>query len=160
MTAKHKYANVPDHWIRKQTLANAERYVTEELKELETKVLQAEAAIQDIEERIFHQMIARINRNIEEIQTNCRLIAGLDCLLSFATQAKLYHYSMPHFNDDGIIEITQGRHPIIEVMLGHEKKYIPNDLYLDQQSQQIIILTGPNMAGKSAVLRQTGSPSH
>ena len=156
VTAKHKYANVPDHWIRKQTLANAERYVTEELKELETKVLQAEAAIQDIEERIFHQMIARINRNIEKIQTNCRLIAGLDCLLSFATQAKLYHYSMPRFNDDGIIEITQGRHPIIEVMLGHEKKYIPNDLYLDQQSQQIIILTGPNMAGKSAVLRQTG----
>ena len=156
VTAKHKYANVPEHWIRKQTLANAERYVTEELKELETKVLQAEAAIQEIEERIFHQLIAGINRHIEAIQANCRLIAGLDCLLSFATQAKLYHYSMPHFNDDGIIEITQGRHPIIEVMLGHEKKYIPNDLYLDQQSQQIIILTGPNMAGKSAVLRQTG----
>jgi len=156
VTAKHKYANVPEHWIRKQTLANAERYVTEELKELETKVLQAEAAIQEIEERIFHQLIAGINRHIEAIQANCRLIAGLDCLLSFATQAKLYHYSMPHFNDDGIIEITQGRHPIIEVMMGHEKKYIPNDLYLDQQSQQIIILTGPNMAGKSAVLRQTG----
>jgi len=156
VTAKHKYANVPEHWIRKQTLANAERYVTEELKELETKVLQAEAAIQEIEERIFHQLIAGINRHIEAIQANCRLIAGLDCLLSFATQAKLYHYSMPRFNDDGIIEITQGRHPIIEVMLGHEKKYIPNDLYLDQQSQQIIILTGPNMAGKSAVLRQTG----
>ncbi|HQN57504.1 MAG TPA: DNA mismatch repair protein MutS, partial [Saprospiraceae bacterium] len=97
-----------------------------------------------------------INEYIESIQANCAQIARLDCLISFAYQAGRYHYNKPEFNDDGIIRIIQGRHPIIEVMLGHEKKYIPNDLYLDQESQQIIILTGPNMAGKSAVLRQTG----
>jgi len=156
VTAKHKHTVVPEHWIRKQTLANAERYITEELKELETKILQAETAIQEIEERLFTRLIVQINEYIESIQANCAQIARLDCLISFAYQAGRYHYTKPEFNENGIIRISQGRHPIIEVMLGHEKKYIPNDLYLDQESQQIIILTGPNMAGKSAVLRQTG----
>jgi len=156
VTAKHKHTTVPDHWIRKQTLANAERYITEDLKILETKILQAETVIQEIEERLFTRLIIQINEYIESIQANCAQIARLDCLISFAYQAGRYHYNKPEFNDDGIIRIIQGRHPIIEVMLGHEKKYIPNDLYLDQESQQIIILTGPNMAGKSAVLRQTG----
>lgn len=156
VTAKHKFASLPDYWIRKQTLANAERYVTEELKTLESKILQAEVMAQELEEQIFMKLVHDINQYIEVIQSNCLVIAGLDCLSSFALQAKMYNYSMPEFNDEGIIEIIQGRHPIIEVTLGHEKKYIPNDLYLDHQSQQIIILTGPNMAGKSAVLRQTG----
>lgn len=156
VTAKHKHTTVPDHWVRKQTLANAERYITEDLKILETKILQAETVIQEIEERLFTRLIIQINEYIESIQANCAQIARLDCLISFAYQAGRYHYNKPEFNDDGIIRIIQGRHPIIEVMLGHEKKYIPNDLYLDQESQQIIILTGPNMAGKSAVLRQTG----
>jgi len=156
VTAKHKNVSVPGHWIRKQTLANAERYITEELKELEVKILHAEGTIQEIEEQIYSRLITQVNEYIEVIQENCGQVARLDCLLSFAHQARIYNYARPEFNDEGKIEISQGRHPIIEVMLGHEKNYIPNDLYLDQESQQIIILTGPNMAGKSAVLRQTG----
>ena len=156
VTARHKNVIPPDNWIRKQTLANAERYITEELKELEVKILHAEGAMQEIEEKLFIQLIIKINEYIENVQSTCAQLGRLDCLLSFAYQARTYNYSKPTFNEEGKIKIDQGRHPIIEVMLGHEKKYIPNDLYLDQESQQIIILTGPNMAGKSAVLRQTG----
>ncbi len=156
VTARHKYITPPETWIRKQTLANAERYITEELKELEVKILHAENAMQEIEEALYVQLIIKINEYIENIQATCAQLGRLDCLLSFAHQARMLDYNRPEFNDEGIIEIIQGRHPIIESMMGHDKTYIPNDLLLDQKSQQIIILTGPNMAGKSAVLRQTG----
>ncbi len=156
VTARHKNVAIPENWIRKQTLANAERYITEELKELEVKILHAENAMQDIEVNLFTHLIIKINEYIENVQSTCAQLGKLDCLLSFAHQARLYNYNKPTFNNSGRIEIVQGRHPIIESMLGHEKNYIPNDLILDQDHQQIIILTGPNMAGKSAVLRQTG----
>lgn len=156
VTARHKQMTPPAHWIRKQTLANAERYITDDLKELETKILHAELHIQEIEEELYSQLVIRINEYIELIQVNCIQLGKLDCLRSFAHQASLYNYNRPEFNDVGVMDITQGRHPIIESVFGHEKKYIPNDIMLDTQVQQVIILTGPNMAGKSAVLRQTG----
>ena len=156
VTAKHKHMQAPGHWIRKQTLANAERYITDELKELEGKVLQAESSIQQLEEQIFFELIEQINEHIAHLQANCQQLATVDCLLAFASQAIIYNYCRPEFTDENVLEIKQGRHPIIEVLYGHDRQYIPNNLHLDDEENQILIITGPNMAGKSAILRQTG----
>ena len=146
---------VPQEWIRKQTLVNAERYITEELKEYEQKILGAEERIYVLESQIYAQLIETIQRNIASIQTNCRIIARLDTLAGFADLALERHYCRPKMNDGKRISIKAGRHPVIETMMNPGEEYVPNDIFLDTDSQQIIILTGPNMAGKSALLRQT-----
>lgn len=156
VTQKHKHVEMPGHWIRKQTLTNSERYITEELKQLEDKILHAEQNIQEIEEQIFHRLTLTINEHIAQLQANSHQIAALDCQSAFAYQALRFNYCRPSFNSENRLKIDQGRHPIIEVLYGHEKNYIPNDLYMDDENPQIIIITGPNMAGKSAILRQTG----
>lgn len=156
VTARHKQLQPPNHWIRKQTLTNAERYITEELKTLETKVIQAQTNIQLLEEQVYVALINDINEFIAELQNNCQHLATIDCLLSFANQAIIQDYCKPEFTDENTLEITKGRHPIIEVLYGHERQYIPNDLKLNEIENQILIITGPNMAGKSAILRQTG----
>ena len=147
--------SVPAEWIRKQTLVNAERYITEELKEYEQKILGAEERIYAIEARIYGELIATIQANIAAIQRNCRILARLDVLSGFADLAVSNRYCRPHMNDGKVIDIKQGRHPVIETMMQAGEEFVPNDIYLDNSSQQIIILTGPNMAGKSALLRQT-----
>ena len=147
--------NVPEEWIRKQTLVNAERYVTEELKEYEQKILGAEERIYVLESQIYAELVARIQANISVIQKNCRLIARLDVLSGFADLAVSNRYCRPQMNDSKVIDIRQGRHPVIETMMQAGEEFVPNDIYLDNESQQVIILTGPNMAGKSALLRQT-----
>ena len=147
--------SVPAEWIRKQTLVNAERYITEELKEYEQKILGAEERIYAIEARIYGELIATIQENIAAIQRNCRILARLDVLSGFADLAVSNGYCRPHMNDGKVIDIKQGRHPVIETMMQAGEEFVPNDIYLDNSSQQIIILTGPNMAGKSALLRQT-----
>ncbi len=146
---------VPSDWIRKQTLVNAERYITEELKEYETKILGAEEKIQELETRLFNELILAILEFIPPIQINASLIARLDCLHSFAAVSIESNYVRPHLDESGIIEITEGRHPVIEKQLPPGEPYVPNSLLLDPDDQQIIILTGPNMSGKSALLRQT-----
>ncbi len=146
---------VPEDWIRKQTLVSAERYITEELKEYETKILGAEEKIQVLESKIFNDLIIALADYIAAIQLNSNILARLDCLLSFATCATNYKYFRPEINDGNIIDIKNGRHPVIEHQLPIGEAYIANDVYLDQENQQIIIITGPNMAGKSALLRQT-----
>ena len=146
---------VPQEWIRKQTLVNAERYITEELKEYEQKILGAEERIYVLESQIYAQLIATIQQNISSIQTNCRIIARLDTLAGFADLALERNYCRPKMNDGKKISIKAGRHPVIETMMAPGEEYVPNDIFLDADSQQIIILTGPNMAGKSALLRQT-----
>ena len=146
---------VPQEWIRKQTLVNAERYITEELKEYEQKILGAEERIYVLESQIYAQLIETIQRNIASIQTNCRIIARLDTLAGVADLALERHYCRPKMNDGKKISIKAGRHPVIETMMNPGEEYVPNDIFLDADSQQIIILTGPNMAGKSALLRQT-----
>ncbi len=146
---------VPPEWIRKQTLVSAERYITEELKEYETKILGAEEKIIVLETKLFNNLILSLTDYISTIQLNASLIAKLDCLLSFATIAVENNYVKPEINDTDIIDIKQGRHPVIEKQLPIDEDYIPNDVYLDNETQQIIIITGPNMAGKSALLRQT-----
>ncbi|HQW12649.1 MAG TPA: DNA mismatch repair protein MutS [Saprospiraceae bacterium] len=156
VTARHRHIEPPEHWIRKQTLANGERYITPELKELELKVLEAESKIQELEEKIFLELIISINEHISTLQANCDQLSKLDCLLSFATQAVQYNYTKPILEEGDCLEIIQGRHPIIEVLYGHDRQYIPNDLFLDPDESQVLIITGPNMAGKSAILRQTG----
>ncbi len=147
--------SVPAEWIRKQTLVNAERYITEELKEYEQKILGAEERIYAIEARIYGELVAVIQANIAAIQKNCRIIARLDVLSGFADLAVSNRYCRPKMNDGKIIDIKQGRHPVIETMMQAGEEFVPNDIYLDNGNQQIIILTGPNMAGKSALLRQT-----
>ena len=147
--------SVPAEWIRKQTLVNAERYITEELKEYEQKILGAEERIYAIEARIYGELVAVIQANIAAIQKNCRIIARLDVLSGFADLAVSNRYCRPKMNDGKIIDIKQGRHPVIETMMQVGEEFVPNDIYLDNSNQQIIILTGPNMAGKSALLRQT-----
>ena len=147
--------SVPAEWIRKQTLVNAERYITEELKEYEQKILGAEERIYAIEARIYGELVAMIQANIAAIQKNCRIIARLDVLSGFADLAVSNRYCRPKMNDGKIIDIKQGRHPVIETMMQAGEEFVPNDIYLDNSNQQIIILTGPNMAGKSALLRQT-----
>ena len=147
--------SVPPEWIRKQTLVNAERYITEELKEYEQKILGAEERIYAIEARIYGELVATIQANIAAIQKNCRIIARLDVLSGFADLAVSNRYCRPKMNDGKVIDIKQGRHPVIETMMQVGEEFVPNDIYLDNRNQQIIILTGPNMAGKSALLRQT-----
>ncbi len=146
---------VPPEWIRKQTLVNAERYITEELKEYEQKILGAEERIYVLESQIYAELVARIQKNIVTIQNNCRILARLDVLSGFADLAVSNRYCRPHVNDSKVIDIRQGRHPVIETMMQAGEEFVPNDIYLDNEKQQIIILTGPNMAGKSALLRQT-----
>ena len=146
---------VPPEWIRKQTLVNAERYITEELKEYEEKILTAEDKILAIEQRIFAELIGQIQKYIPDIQTNSRILAKLDVLAGFAEQAVQMHYCRPEVNDSKVLDIKEGRHPVIETLMPAGEEYVPNDVYLDAEGQQIIILTGPNMAGKSALLRQT-----
>jgi DNA mismatch repair protein MutS len=146
---------VPPEWIRKQTLVNAERYITEELKEYEEKILTAEDRIYAIETRLYGELIARIQQQIPDIQTNSRILAKLDVLAGFAEQAAERGYCRPDINDGKALDIKDGRHPVIETLMPVGEEYVPNDVYLDTEKQQIIILTGPNMAGKSALLRQT-----
>ncbi|MGD1840678.1 MAG: DNA mismatch repair protein MutS [Thermonemataceae bacterium] len=145
---------VPADWVRKQTLTNAERYVTEELKEYEEKILTAEEKINVIEQRIYQETVQAACAFIAPIQQNARLIATLDCLLSFALVAITHKYIKPQIAEDNQIDIKAGRHPVIEQQLSFDEPYIPNDVFLDDQTQQIIVITGPNMAGKSALLRQ------
>ncbi|QQR97593.1 MAG: DNA mismatch repair protein MutS [Sphingobacteriales bacterium] len=146
---------VPTEWIRKQTLVNAERYITPELKIYEEKILGAEEKILNIEEAIFNELVQYISDYVKVIQLNAYLIAQLDCLLSFAHIAQKNNYRKPNINDDNTLKIKEGRHPVIEQQLPLGEQYIPNDVFLDNDSQQIIIITGPNMSGKSAILRQT-----
>ena len=146
---------VPPEWIRKQTLVSAERYITEELKEYEAKILSAEGRIYEIESRIYSDLVARIQAYIRDIQTNCGILSRLDVLVGFADLAQDSNYCRPELNDSDVLDICQGRHPVIEKMMPTGEEYVPNDIYLSSSQQQIIILTGPNMAGKSALLRQT-----
>ncbi|WP_163709408.1 DNA mismatch repair protein MutS [Mangrovibacterium lignilyticum] len=146
---------VPQEWIRKQTLVSAERYITEELKEYESKILGAEEKILALEARLFNDLVQALSEYIQAIQLNAVVIARMDCLLSFASSAQANNYRKPELNDTKVIEIKGGRHPVIEQQLPIGEEYISNDLLLDQDEQQVIIITGPNMAGKSALLRQT-----
>lgn len=146
---------VPEEWIRKQTLVSAERYITEELKTYEEKILGAEEKSLAIETRLFHEMVASISAWVEPIQLNASLVARLDCLLSFSRNAAEYDYCRPEVNESSNIEITEGRHPVIERELPVDEAYVSNDVNLNDEDQQIIMLTGPNMSGKSAFLRQT-----
>lgn len=154
VTHTHK-DKVPQDWIRKQTLANAERFITEELKEYEEKILSAEDKINTLEQKIFEELVNSVADFIPQIQQNAQIIARIDCLSSFAQTALKNNYAKPEINDTNTIDIKEGRHPVIEQHLQHGESYIPNDIYLDDASQQIMVITGPNMAGKSALLRQT-----
>ena len=146
---------VPENWIRKQTLVNAERYITPELKEYEETILSAEEKIQIIENRLYTELMLALSRFVPEMQIDANVVAQLDCLLSFATAAAENKYICPDVNDSLVIDIRQGRHPVIEQQLPVGEEYVANDVLLDNNGQQIIIITGPNMAGKSALLRQT-----
>jgi|SRR5690554_2617273 len=146
---------VPEDWIRKQTLVNAERYITQELKEYEEKILGAESKIMVLEQEIFHDLVLEISRYIETIQLNASVLAAIDCLCSFAYISQEHSYKKPVLSDGTDLRIENGRHPVIETQLPPEEPYIGNDIFLSNDSQQIIIITGPNMAGKSALLRQT-----
>ena len=146
---------VPQEWVRKQTLAQAERYITQELKEYEEKILGAEDKILSLEAQLFAELVTSMQQYIAQIQTNATLLAQLDVLLSFAKTAEEHRYVRPVVDESDAIDITQGRHPVIETQLPLGEQYVPNDVMLDSDKQQIIIITGPNMAGKSALLRQT-----
>ena len=146
---------VPEAWVRKQTLTNSERYITDELKQLESKILGAEEKILDLEDRLFEQLVLVLSDYIRPIQHNASLIARIDCLLSFAAVATKHQYCRPEINEGYAIEVKAGRHPVIEQQLELGESYVPNDVYLDNEEQQILMITGPNMAGKSALLRQT-----
>ena len=152
----HRFKDqVPDDWIRKQTLVNAERYITPELKEFEEKILGAEEKISSIENELYAKLLSELNVYLTFIQTNAQQIASLDCLSSFAVLANKYNYNRPEVDEGLSLAIKDGRHPVIEQQLAIGENYIPNDVYLGNDEQQIIILTGPNMSGKSAILRQT-----
>ena len=146
---------VPEHWVRKQTLVNAERYITEELKEYEQKILGAEDQILAIEQRLFSELIVWMHDYIKDVQQNAQLIAQLDCLSAFAHLAKQHHYNCPELDNSFDLDIKKGRHPVIEQQLPVGETYVANDVFLDRETQQIIMITGPNMSGKSAILRQT-----
>ena len=146
---------VPPEWVRKQTLAQAERYITQELKEYEEKILGAEDKILSLETQLFNHLVLAVQDYIPAIQVNAALLARIDCLLSFAIAAEENRYIRPVIDNTEVIDISQGRHPVIEKQLPIDERYVPNDIYLDNERQQIIIITGPNMAGKSALLRQT-----
>ena len=154
VTNAHK-DKVPEEWIRKQTLVNAERYITEELKTYEEKILNAEERISAIEMRLYQELVAHASEFIDPIQQNAKVIGTIDCLSNFASLSKIRNYTRPTLTEDSVLDIKKGRHPVIEQTLPTGESYIPNDVFLDNQSQQIIIITGPNMAGKSALLRQT-----
>ena len=154
VTNTHKN-KVPETWVRKQTLTNAERYITDELKEYESKILGAEERIGVLEAQLFEQLLVALTEYIQPIQYNAQLIARLDCLQSFATLAIASNYCRPELGNSGVIDIKDGRHPVIETQLPIGQEYIANDVLLDSDEQQIIIITGPNMSGKSALLRQT-----
>ena len=154
VTNSHK-DKVPAEWIRKQTLVNAERYITEELKTYEDKILTAEDKIQAIEQQIFLDLVSFAAEYTAQVQQNAKVVGMLDCLISFATVAEINHYCRPQINDKMIIDIQEGRHPVIEKQLPVGESYVPNDVFLDDHTHQILIITGPNMAGKSALLRQT-----
>jgi len=146
---------VPEDWIRKQTLVNAERYITEELKDYEAKILGAEERIQQIEQEVYEQFLMWSAQYIQPVQLNATIVAQLDCLQSFAQIAIDNQYVKPEFRDDFVLDIKDGRHPVIEKQLPADTPFIANDVYLDNETQQIIMITGPNMSGKSAILRQT-----
>ena len=154
VTSKWK-DQVPPEWTRKQTIANGERYITPELKELEAKILGAEEKILELEERIFRELVEEAIGFIQPVQHNAQVVARLDCLLNFAKIAIQYHYVRPTVDESTVIDIRAGRHPVIERQLPVGEQYVPNDVWLDNDDVQIILLTGPNMAGKSALLRQT-----
>lgn len=146
---------VPQEWIRKQTLANAERYITQELKEYEEKIMGADEKILALESRLFNELVTDMAEFVPQIQINANIIARIDCLLSFAKAAEEHRYVRPVVADDALLEIQAGRHPVIETQLPVGEQYVPNDIKLDTEKQQIMIITGPNMSGKSALLRQT-----
>lgn len=146
---------VPPEWIRKQTLVSAERYITDELKEYEQKILSAEGKIYEIESSLYSELVSEIQKNIRNIQINCGIVSRLDVLSDFAHIAAARNYCRPQMNKSLRIQIKQGRHPVIETLMAPGEEYVPNDITLDSEKEQIIILTGPNMAGKSALLRQT-----
>lgn len=154
VTNTHK-DKVPAEWIRKQTLTNAERYITEELKVYEQKILGAEEKIASIEQRIYAELVSAVSDFVEPIQRDATMVAHLDCLVSFADTALKYNYVRPTIDDSYVIDIKDGRHPVIEQLLPAGESYIANDVFLDKDKQQIIVITGPNMSGKSALLRQT-----
>lgn len=154
VTNAHK-TKVPETWIRKQTLTNAERYITPELKEYEEKILGAEERILAIEARLYEQLLAALTQYVQPIQYDAQLVANLDCLQCFAEVSLANNYCRPELTEEAVIDIREGRHPVIETQLPLGEQYISNDVFLDSERQQIIILTGPNMAGKSALLRQT-----
>ncbi|MFO7997559.1 MAG: DNA mismatch repair protein MutS, partial [Bacteroidales bacterium] len=154
VTNTHK-DKVPDDWQRKQTLANAERYITPELKTYEEKILSAEEKMLEIEEKLFHDLVLSIAEYVEPIQRNAGIIARLDCLLCFATAAGQFRYVRPEINESYVLDIKGGRHPVIERQLPPGEEYVANDVFLDIEQQQILMITGPNMSGKSALLRQT-----
>jgi DNA mismatch repair protein MutS len=154
VTNTHK-DKVPTEWMRKQTLTNAERYITEELKQYEEKILGAEEKIMALETKLFSELILALTDYIAVIQLNASLIGRLDCLLSFASIAQKNNYVRPHILENKILDIKDGRHPVIEKQLPIGEEYIANDVYLDNETQQVIMITGPNMSGKSALLRQT-----
>jgi len=146
---------VPEEWIRKQTLVNAERYITGELKEYESKILGAEEKIMELETRLYQELVSWLGEYVQAIQLNASILARLDCLSAFAEAAVENKYCRPVVDDSDCLDICDGRHPVIEKMLPPDEEYIPNDVYLDNREQQIMIITGPNMSGKSALLRQT-----
>ncbi len=154
VTHAHK-EKVPETWIRKQTLVNSERYVTAELKDYEEKILGAEDKIHVIEAKLFQDVISELSVYIGSLQQNARLVAEIDCLLSFALVSEANHYVQPQFSEENIIQVKDGRHPVIEKSLPIGEAYVSNDVYLNNQTQQVLIITGPNMSGKSALLRQT-----
>lgn len=154
VTNTHK-DKVPSDWIRKQTLVNAERYITNELKEYEETILGAEGKIQQLEEQLFADLVAMASEFTIQIQSNAACVARIDCLLSFASTAVENNYCKPVLNDGLILDIQNGRHPVLEKQMRLGEQYVPNNLFLDPSTQQIIIITGPNMSGKSAILRQT-----
>jgi DNA mismatch repair protein MutS len=156
VTNKYKdHDKIPDSWVRKQTLSNAERYISEDLKVLEVKILSAEEKIAELEERIYGELVSKAAGYIDAIQTNAKHIAVLDCLLSFGTIAVKYRYTRPIVDESYNIDIVEGRHPVIEQQLPLGIEYVPNSISLDNEETQIMMITGPNMSGKSAVLRQT-----
>ena len=154
VTHAHK-DKVPEEWVRKQTLTSAERYITPELKELESKILGAEEKILNLETRLFNELVLSLIDYIPAVQLNANILAQLDCILSFSNVAIENNYVKPEVNDSLIIDIKDGRHPVIEKQLNVDEEYVPNSVFLDNTDQQVIIITGPNMSGKSALLRQT-----
>jgi DNA mismatch repair protein MutS len=151
-THKHK---VPEDWVRRQTLVSAERYINDELKEYESRILGAEEKILELEQQLFNKLVTSLSEYTEVVQLNASMVAHLDCLCSFAISAIENEYNKPSVDDALVIDIQKGRHPVIEKQLSAEEKYVPNDVLLDTENQQNMMITGPNMSGKSALLRQT-----